>query len=154
MNQHAIGKAIKVNRKNSKITQKQLAKMIEKSESTIQKYESGEVEAPLSVLEQIANCLNIEIFELIDDDLNVSFDDYIAKTDEILLEYCKILGYNFQSHPDFNDKELLIHYGYSYDIPVDDWIKFIDDARCDIKDRLELLIEKHIASKKIVKAHN
>ena len=51
MDKKIIGETIKKYRKRSKITQKQLAIMIDKSESTIQKYESGEVEAPLSVLE-------------------------------------------------------------------------------------------------------
>ena len=53
MDKKAIGKAIKKYRQQCGITQKQLADMIGKSLSTIQKYESGDVEAPLSVLEQI-----------------------------------------------------------------------------------------------------
>ncbi|WP_394525726.1 helix-turn-helix domain-containing protein [Lacrimispora sp. JR3] len=151
MNKKAIGEAIKKYRKHVNITQKQLAKMIEKSESTIQKYESGEIEAPLSVLEQISDCLGLEVIELLEADSDQNVIDYWGKTDSALFEYCKALGYEFKRHPDSDYHELLIHYGYSYDIPTDDWLRFIDDVKWDVKERFNELMKKYASSKKIIK---
>lgn len=151
MDKKAIGESIKKYRKHSNITQKKLAEMIDKSESTIQKYESGEVEAPLSVLEQIADCLGLEIYELLEADSSVDVFDYLDKSDMALSEYCKALGYEFKGHPDSDYHELLIHYGYSYDIPNDDWLRFIDDVKWDVKDRFNELMRKYASTKKIIK---
>ena len=56
-----IGKNIKHYRQKRKITQKQLAEMVGKSYSVIQKYEIGLVEPPLSVLEKIAAVLGVSL---------------------------------------------------------------------------------------------
>lgn len=61
-----IGFKIKELRTQKKITQKQLGKLIGKTESSIQKYECGSVEVPLSVLEKIANVLDVSILTLMD----------------------------------------------------------------------------------------
>lgn len=61
-----IGFKIKELRTQKKITQKQLGELIGKTESSIQKYECGSVEVPLSVLEKIANVLDISILTLMD----------------------------------------------------------------------------------------
>ena len=53
-----IGKAIQKQRKAQKITQKEFAQRLGKSERTIQKYESGEILLKIDVLKQIANQLN------------------------------------------------------------------------------------------------
>lgn len=68
MNSNDIGLNIKKYRKERKLTQKQLADLIEKAESSIQKYESGSVEIPMSVLHQIAAILNISTFKLLEID--------------------------------------------------------------------------------------
>lgn len=54
-----IGDVIKRERKNNKLTQKQLAHMINKSERMVQKYENGEVIPSLDVLEQLSSGLKI-----------------------------------------------------------------------------------------------
>ena len=59
-----IGKAIQKQRKAQKITQKEFAQRLGKSERTIQKYESGEILLKIDVLKQIANELNVPWQEL------------------------------------------------------------------------------------------
>ena len=54
-----IGKAIQKQRRAQKITQKEFAQHLGKSERTIQKYESGEILMKIDVLKQIANELNV-----------------------------------------------------------------------------------------------
>ena len=60
-----IGKAIQKQRRAQKITQKEFAQRLGKSERTIQKYESGEILLKIDVLKQIANELNIPWQELL-----------------------------------------------------------------------------------------
>ena len=60
-----IGKAIQKQRKAQKITQKEYAQRLGKSERTIQKYESGEILLKIDVLKQIANELNVPWQELL-----------------------------------------------------------------------------------------
>lgn len=64
-NNKAIGKRIKTARKNKNLTQKELANMINKTESSIQKYECGNTEVPYSVLQQIATALNVNVSDLL-----------------------------------------------------------------------------------------
>lgn len=59
-----IGTNIKYYRKTNNLTQKELAASIGKTESSIQKYEAGKVEIPMSVLEKIAEVLNVNVFEI------------------------------------------------------------------------------------------
>lgn len=58
-----IGKKIKLFRKG-KMTQKELAQKIDKTESSIRKYEKGLVTIPLNVLEEIASALNVNCVDL------------------------------------------------------------------------------------------
>jgi len=60
-----IGKIIKGKRKELKISQKDFADKLGKSVRTVQKYEKGEIEAPLQVLTQIAEILDCPIEELV-----------------------------------------------------------------------------------------
>ena len=60
-----IGKAIQKQRRAQKITQKEFAQRLGKSERTIQKYESGEILLKIDVLKQIANELNVPWQELL-----------------------------------------------------------------------------------------
>lgn len=65
MNNVLIGLNIKAARKRKRMTQRELADHIGKVESSIRKYEKGEVEVPNSVLEQIASTLDTTLSELI-----------------------------------------------------------------------------------------
>ena len=69
-----IGKAIQKQRRAQKITQKEFAQRLGKSERTIQKYESGEILLKIDVLKQIANELNLQkllILQMIIRPLNI-----------------------------------------------------------------------------------
>jgi transcriptional regulator with XRE-family HTH domain len=73
-----IGQRIKQYRKEMKLTQAQLGKMIGKTESSIRKYESGLVnDIPNSVLQQIAEALNVPWIKL------VHFDVYNNSRDKL-----------------------------------------------------------------------
>ena len=69
----SIGNNIKKYRKYAHLTQIQLAQKINKSESTIQKYEANNVKPDFSVLKDIAEALDVSIIDLIKDDtVNIS----------------------------------------------------------------------------------
>ena len=67
-----IGNAIKKRRRQLKITQKEFAQRLDKSERTIQKYESGEITMKIDLIKQVADELDIPWQELLE-----------AKTDTI-----------------------------------------------------------------------
>ena len=50
-----IGNAIKKRRRQLKITQKEFAQRLDKSERTIQKYESGEITMKIDLIKQVAD---------------------------------------------------------------------------------------------------
>lgn len=58
------GEELKRIRKEKKISQKTLAGQINKSVSSIRKYESGDTQPPLSVIEEIAQVLHISVSDL------------------------------------------------------------------------------------------
>ena len=62
---NSIGKKIKEKRLEKGYSQKQFAEMIGKSIRTLQKYESGEIETPLQILNKIADTLNAPMEEFI-----------------------------------------------------------------------------------------
>lgn len=67
-----IGNAIKKRRRQLKITQKEFAERLGKSERTIQKYESGEI------------TMKIDLIKLVADELDIPWQELLeAKTDEI-----------------------------------------------------------------------
>jgi len=70
-----IGINIKKARTNKKLTQQQLADAIDKTESSIRKYEKGLVQVPNDVLQQIGNALDVPIYEL------MGFDEIIDTKD-------------------------------------------------------------------------
>lgn len=61
-----VGSQIKMFRKIKKLTIDDLAKIINKSKSTVSKYESGEIAIDIITLYDIAKALNINIINLID----------------------------------------------------------------------------------------
>ncbi len=60
-----VGTRVKESRKAKKLTQKELAAMIEKTESSVAKYERGLVEIPLNILAKIAQALDVSINHLL-----------------------------------------------------------------------------------------
>lgn len=67
-NNETVGKRIKKWRKLKKITQSELGAKINKTLSSVQKYEKGNVTIPIDVLNNIAIALNIGIDKLICDE--------------------------------------------------------------------------------------
>ena len=65
MDEKLIGKKIRDARKAKKLTQKELGCKIDKTESSIRKYEKGLVMIPTNVLHKIADVLNLDIVDLI-----------------------------------------------------------------------------------------
>lgn len=61
-----IGGRIKAIRKDKKLTQKELGKLIGKSEISVRKYESSS-NVPIDVIRDIANALDVDIAGLISD---------------------------------------------------------------------------------------
>lgn len=60
----SIGESIKAYRKNAKMTQVELAERIDKTESSIRKYEKGIIQPPIDVIERIATTFGITPYEL------------------------------------------------------------------------------------------
>lgn len=85
---------IKKYRKAKHITQKQLATLIGKTESSVQKYEAGKVEIPNNVLECIAQNLDCTLMQL----YGMGSEDFMTRLRETnsdpLLVYLDSLGYN------------------------------------------------------------
>jgi len=74
-----IAAAIKKKRKEKKISQKQLAELIDKTERTVQNYESGQTDFSMSIIKDIAIALDIDFRELLStpehqDGMNVGID--------------------------------------------------------------------------------
>ncbi len=61
LKEYGQGNFIKIIREWSGLTQKEFGKLINKSERTIQDYESGNINYKISILEQICRKLNISI---------------------------------------------------------------------------------------------
>ncbi|MGL5153119.1 MAG: helix-turn-helix domain-containing protein [Clostridium sp.] len=59
-----IGVKIAKYRKSNGLTQKQLSSLIGKSEITVRKYENGDVQPPLNVIDKIAEALGVNTQEL------------------------------------------------------------------------------------------
>lgn len=70
-----VGCQIKMFRKIKKLTIDELAKMINKSKSTVSKYESGEIAIDIITLYDIARALNINIINLIDYEENIKTEE-------------------------------------------------------------------------------
>ena len=63
-----LGDKIKLYRENKKMTQKDIAKILEVSAGTISKYESGSLEPSIKSLKRLANLFEISIDELLKDE--------------------------------------------------------------------------------------
>ena len=82
-NNNIVGNKIRFFRNKKGITQKALADLIGKTESSIQKYECGSTEVPFSVLEKIAKALDITILFLLDDEYLESASAYFEEKGEV-----------------------------------------------------------------------
>ncbi|MEG2343537.1 MAG: helix-turn-helix transcriptional regulator [Acidaminococcaceae bacterium] len=92
-NNKIVGAKIKKCRTNKHLTQKELGKLIGKSEITIRKYESGDIQIPNSVLKIIAETLNVLIWDLMDfEEVETNLRSYFA-----FEKYLQSIGYVVKS---------------------------------------------------------
>jgi len=84
INNVQIGETIKQYREKKKITQRDLATKISRTESSIRKYENGSIEIPLSVLDEISIALDVPVLDLVSSGIKNNFDNSNEKSDEKL----------------------------------------------------------------------
>ena len=100
-----------------KLTQKQLGQLIGKTESSIQKYESGKTEIPRSVLEKIASVLGVHVLDLLD---TTSSIEWYNKRDDAIIALLASLGCEITIGTDEGIDKSTIHYkGDLYHIDTD-----------------------------------
>lgn len=92
MNKREVGMNIKKARKNKGLKQKELAKLIGFSESSISKYEQGLITIPPGVLEQIARVLDVPIVEICNWDEEYNPNGKLAKEVKIYEEIAENFG--------------------------------------------------------------
>lgn len=68
--EYDLGQTIKIYRKQRKMTQSQLAEAIGKKETTIRKYENGDIEPPLSVLQDLSIIFGVSLLDLLNNSDN------------------------------------------------------------------------------------
>lgn len=139
MNNVLVGLNIKKARKSKGFTQKQLAEKIGRVESSIRKYEKGEVEVPNSVLEQIAQVLDTTLASLIG--VSSPYEERLQKADAfyqllLTMQYSIIIDdpehKPFLKTPNFE----------TYAIEYEDLQKLIDVSEAYIKYTLNEIIKK------------
>ena len=94
----ALGLKIRQLREQRRLTQMQLAELIDMSERTVSRIEVGSVEPELNTLISISNALGVSLDYLISDDTTISKDIYIHEITERvsklnLKDIKHILGY-------------------------------------------------------------
>lgn len=89
MDYKIIGANIRKYRKQNKLTQTELGKLIGKTESSIRKYERGYVIIPLDVLNKIADVLNVPAYRIID----VSNISMGVNSLEVIEKFLESIGY-------------------------------------------------------------
>lgn len=106
-NFNEIGKNLKEIRKSKKITQIELGDLLGKSLSTIQKYESGEIEVPLNVINSICKIFNTEINSIVS--LGLNDLEYDSDSLDILSKNIRF----FRQEKQLTTKELSLKSGMS-----------------------------------------
>lgn len=108
-----IGENIKKARLDKKITQKDLAKIINKSERMVQKYEKGEVEPSFEILKLIADNLDKSIYDFFDNDIYLSADEegnmklkkHINLTSDLIFDLIKSIYTDLDRHYWLNNSD-------------------------------------------------
>ena len=91
-----IGQSIKFYRKKAKLYQRDLARAINKSESSVRKYEEGKIQVPHEILNKIADALGVNAYDFMGADY---FDERYpnlrkeAAEFEGFVNYIKTLGF-------------------------------------------------------------
>ncbi len=111
-----IGENIKKYRKLKGLTQVQLAKEINKSESTIQKYESNSVTPDFSILNDIAAALECTVYDLTIDTEEIKNDVRLLESEKHIEALAKKYGFTIEKeYDDDGDGEYLryVHISFS-----------------------------------------
>ena len=91
-----IGSRIKAARKTAHLSQTSLAKQLDKTLRSVQKYESGEIEPSIAVINQIAKVLNVSPAELMGYQSQEIRLDTLADVFHVLHELDKKAGLRFE----------------------------------------------------------
>jgi transcriptional regulator with XRE-family HTH domain len=86
-----IGTRIKIYRKKASLTQKELAELLFKSESTVRMWELGKSEPDLGTIAKLSQCLNVSVEDLLGLDRN-----NLSDPDKVVLEAAK----HFRNNPE------------------------------------------------------
>lgn len=134
-NNNIVGNKIRYFRNKKGLTQKALADLIDKTESSVQKYECGSTEVPFSVLEKIANALDTTILFLLDDEYLESASTYFKEKGDTNLS---ALFYNIASL----NKQLIKDIDTNYTQALNTLFSMLNDSgKKKALERLEELIE-------------
>ena len=135
-----IGENIKKYRKLHHYTQKELGRLIGKTESSIQKYESGVTEVPRSVLNSIASALGLHLLDLLD---TASVMDWYQKRDDAAISFLNSIGCHieFLPHsPQQTDKVSILYDDTHYIVAGSDFYNFITYLEGTTLDLMEKLV--------------
>lgn len=119
-----LGEKIKKLRKERKITQKQIANLLGKSERMVQKYESGEVTPSIEVLLEICKILDVPSFNFFDS------EDSENDSDRSFEEFASITGTQIVQDAEAGKK--------NYVMP---FINYVNDKYFDSKYNVEKLLK-------------
>ena len=91
----AIGQRIKVLRKKKKLNQQELADLLGKSLRTVQKYETGEIEVSIAIINQLANLLDSTPTFILGYETNTEPFRNLADVMSFLFQLEKVSGMKF-----------------------------------------------------------
>ena len=92
-----LGNRIKQARKKAGITQKELARKLNIAEITVRQYENDKRQPRLEFLENIADALNVDVWNLYNY-YKLSSDPFLQKMDQIFSAYLGIQSFVYSSH--------------------------------------------------------
>lgn len=141
-----VGARIKQKRKEKKLTQKELAILIGKTESSIRKYEKNLVDIPSKVIEDLARVLDTTTIFL--SGLEFAKNDY-----EYWKAFLKVLeeqGFDISFSEDtdaagniYNQTTIVSYNGNSHEVKFSDYLSCEHDIKKYIKFRLLELVKEN-----------
>lgn len=139
MDNKEIGFKIKKYRKEKGMTQRELGNAIGRVESSIRKYEKGEVEIPVSVLQQIAVVLGIDLSFL----MGLGVAEYLDKVQNkknLFINFIDCLGYGYNYHVFSDVHELSTPNKLYYKLNYDDLENLLNSTESFIKFNIQELV--------------
>lgn len=149
MNNKEIGEKIKYYRKQNNITQKELAKMIGKTESSIRKYEKGLVDIPIKTIEDIAVSLKISVSDLLYISSQNDKKIYNFNIVETIISECNYISettYLFDENNNIYAIQITDTSGNVKELSLNDILRIEDSIKAFFK----TIIEGYITNYKII----